>query len=341
MKTLAEIGEFGFIRKILPALDSSDDRIVIGPGDDAAVVKNPEGLNLVYTTDLLVEGFHFLPDWHWPEELGHKAAAVNLSDLAAMGARPDWLLVAVACPESTEVQRLEGLLRGMSAYARQWNTRILGGDTCRADRLILSITAIGSVPAGQEVALTHSRAGQSVYVTGAPGLSALGYQALKRWGRQKTEEKYPNAVRAHLTPEPPLGLAPLVAEKIKPGAMTDVSDGLGRDLGKICQASGVGAFIDFSSLQWHKEILDGCKQLDLEPEQLALSGGEDYSLLFTAPEERVESHRAEIEEALQEIPLKKIGRLLPAGEGFQVRLLSGKQIEVNPEGFDHFRKGSS
>ncbi|MFL5309766.1 MAG: thiamine-phosphate kinase [Myxococcales bacterium] len=244
--------------------------VLSGPGDDCAVVRPSSGRKLVLKVDELVEGVHF--DWRWfaPEDVGHKALAAALSDLAAAGARPRWFLCALGVRPAADAQRIaRGTARGMAALARRHGCALVGGNVTRGNAWSASITALGEAdrPRGRGGALP----GDALVVVGDLGMAALGLRLLQR-GRQKSGAVARSAARhAQLRPEP-LVRAGLAAGAL-PSAAVDVSDGFLRDLGHVCDASGCGAEVDLDSLPLDRAVRNA--GIDL-----ALSGGEDYALLF-------------------------------------------------------------
>lgn len=339
MARLSEIGEFGFIEKVLRQVQRESPGWIVPPGDDACVVSLPSRDSLILTTDMLVERIHFRLDWQTPEELGYKAIAVNLSDIAAMGGSPLWVLVSLACHPDQDETFLKELYQGMLSCCDETGTLIAGGDTCRGDCLILSVTAVGRCAPDTATTISRARAGQKIFVTGCPGMSGLGLQLLNRFGRQQVLVDFPVALATHLRPRIAWNEAPEVARLIQPGAMTDISDGVTRDLGKICQASQVGALINFRSFPWHQEMILANQRFGWTPWQLALSGGEDYLLLFTADEAQVESARQQ-SSLLANLPILQIGEITESQE-MVLQTESGElKLKDILSGFDHFSAGS-
>ena len=334
MKKVKDVGEFGLIDRLLPIMQPSAGDLLVGPGDDACAIRTVSGLASVLTTDMLVEDIHFRLDWQRPEELGWKAGAANLSDLAAMGASPRWLLVSLGCPPGTEVQIIEGIYRGLAALCRESGAGIAGGDTCRSDRLVLSITALGECEEDRVCTFDGAKAGEKVYATACPGLSGLGLKLLQRYGRNAVPDAYEESLAAHLRPSSPLKVAPLISDFIRPRAMTDCSDGLARDLGKIAQASGVRIRIDLDQLSWHKDLVAARKDFGWDPVELAFHGGEDYCLLFTAAGDRLEQAKHQRPE-LKRLEYVELGSVEEGSPGLSV-MQNGQVKEVESRGYDHF-----
>lgn len=298
---------------------------VLGPGDDCALLAPSPGMELAVTTDMLVAGTHFLPATD-PGQLGWKTLAVNLSDLAAMGAKPRWILLAGSLPDADEVW-LAAFAEGLFACARRYNVDLVGGDTTRGP-LNLCITALGEVPAGSALRRDGARVGDDLWVSGQPGLAALGLAQLQ--GRTALPEVLASRCIAALqkpTPRVELGLA-LLKERLAHAAI-DVSDGLLADLVHIAQRSGVNAELFQTQLPCLPQGVD-----PLLARQCQLAGGDDYELVFAAPSgQRHELGRLA---AQLDLPLWRIGRIID-GQG-EVFLLNdmGQALPLTHAGFDHF-----
>jgi thiamine-monophosphate kinase len=239
----------------------------LGPGDDAAVVPAPDG-RVVVTTDLLVEGRHFRLDWSSPADVGYKAAAQNLADVAAMGARPTALLVGLAAPPSLPVEVADGLADGLRQGALAGRALVVGGDVVRSDNLLLAVTALGDLEGARPVLRSGARDGDVVVVAGRLGWSAAGLRLLEAGERDGP------LVAAHRRPAPPYDSGPALA-RLGATSLIDVSDGLAADLGHICTASGVGMDLDLARLRTFGAT-------GVRDEELWL-GGEDHALAGTVP----------------------------------------------------------
>jgi thiamine-monophosphate kinase len=313
-------GEFELIALFTRALPRAGRGIVVGPGDDAAVLRPPPGEDLVATVDAVVAGVHF-DDRSAPADVGWKALAVNLSDLAAMGARPLAALVALGLPREIGTATLRGLARGLGACARRHRIAVVGGNVTRAPSLSVTVTALGAVPEGRAVLRAGARAGDLVAVTGTLGDAALGLvpgakAALARRQRRPT-------------PRVAAGLA--LAGHVR--AAIDVSDGLVQDLGHLCAASGVGARIGAADLPLSPAYRRAARRL-ADPLGPALAGGEDYELVVAIPPALLAAARAAAGRA--RTPLTVIGRFV-RGEGVRVVGPRGERIPP-PPGHDHLRR---
>ncbi|MGK5172421.1 thiamine-phosphate kinase [Geodermatophilus sp. CPCC 205761] len=278
------VGEFGVIARVLARAGSarlSD----VGPGDDAAVLRVPDG-RVVATTDVLVEGRHFRRDWSSAEDVGHKAAAANLADVAAMGGVATALLVGLACPPDTSTAWLEGVAAGLAAECAPLGAAVIGGDTVSAapdsGAVVLSVTALGDLAGRAPVLRSGARPGDVVALAGRLGWSACGLAVLRRGFSSPAA-----AVAAHRRPAPPYAAGPAAADA-GATAMCDVSDGLLADAGHIAADSGVLVDLDRAALVRATLESPGPMQqvaaaLGADPLAWVLTGGEDHALLATFP----------------------------------------------------------
>lgn len=295
---------------------------VLGVGDDAALLQPTAGMVLAVSTDMLVSGTHFFPDAD-PFLLGHKTLAVNLSDLAAMGATPRWATLAVSLPAADELW-LERFSAGFFELAQRHGVDLVGGDTTRGP-LNLCVTIFGEVPPQQALRRSGAQAGDDIWASGTLGDAALALAHLQ--GRIVLDEAAFAACAERLhRPQPRIELG--LALRGVANSAIDVSDGLLADLGHILECSNAGAELDFDALPV-SQTLRSCSQ-----QRLALAGGDDYELCFTAPVERAGDVRA-IGERLR-LPLTRIGKIV-AGRGCIVQDASGNPLKIETEGYDHFR----
>ncbi|WP_133740586.1 thiamine-phosphate kinase [Actinorugispora endophytica] len=280
--TIGDLGEFGLIARLTARFPHTDD-VILGPGDDAAVVRAPDR-RVVATTDMLVEGRHFRRDWSGPRDVGHKAAAQNLADVAAMGARPTALLLGLAAPADLPTRWVEEFGDGLQAECAVAGAAVVGGDTVRSDSLTVSITALGDLRGGRAVRRDGAAPGDVVAVAGDLGLSAAGL-ALLRAGRAEREDA---CLAAHRRPAPPYAAGPRAAE-LGATAMLDVSDGLVQDLGHIAAASAVRVALRRGALRVPPALAEAVGLLNRigatgrDPVDFMLAGGEDHALAATFP----------------------------------------------------------
>ncbi len=331
---VSELGEFGLIEllaKIVNKTNNPQDvswqRLLIGIGDDAAAWKSEKTIQIA-TTDSLVQDTHFdLSITTW-EELGWKAIAVNLSDIAAMGGIPGYALISLALPAELEVDCIESLYKGMTQIANQFGVAIVGGNVASASKTMISVTVLGALESTS--ALTRSAAvhGDQIAVTGYPGLSAAGLRMLKQ--HLKFDVETTQLLReAHLTPMPRIDEGQILLHRGVKAAI-DISDGLLADLTHICQSSRASARIKQNELPIHPALKKNFKSDCL---QLALSGGEDYELLFTAGSQTINRLKK-----VMPCPITVIGEITQEKPG-QVTLIDsgGKTIPWEKAGWEHFK----
>ena len=298
---------------------------VLGVGDDCALVDVTNGMDLTVSTDTMVSGTHFFPDVD-PEHLGHKALAVNLSDIAAMGAMPYWAMLALTVP-NVDHEWLAAFAKGFFDLAAEYNVSLIGGDTTRGP-LTLTVTIMGEVPAGAALRRSGAKAGNDIWVSGTVGDAALS--VAHRHGKLVlTEADYHESVMRLYEPTPRVSLGQALRGMAT--AAIDISDGLLADLGHICRLSGVGATVELSSLPVSSI---GAKHLHTDAGRTAIvAGGDDYELCFTAPANSRDSI-AELTDVLG-VPLTRIGQV-KRGKGVSLLGPDGKAVKIDGRGYDHF-----
>ena len=320
--------EFDLIELIRQRTVQSRDDVRLGIGDDAAVLAVPIGQELVVAIDTLVEDVHF-PQGTSPADVGWKALAVNLSDLAAMGASPAWALLALTLP-SPDKNFVEGFVEGFAQLAQPYRLALVGGDTTRGP-LTISVAVHGFVPSGQAITRAGARVGDAVLVTGTLGDAAAGLHALQHPLHDGDERAglYDYLLTRLNRPTPRLAAG--TALRGQASACVDISDGLLADLGHICSSSGVGADIEAALLPRSSALLglyDEASAL-----HFALSGGDDYELCFTVPANRL----AEVQSDLSRLGcgVTRIGRIVE-GNGVRVRGADGEWLSLERQGWEHF-----
>jgi thiamine-monophosphate kinase len=334
---LKDIGEFGFIERIRNGCLIRPDRVVKAIGDDAAVIRRPRaGQVQLVTTDLLVERVHFLREATSGFNLGYKALAVNLSDIAAMGGTACEAFVSIAVPDDCTVDFLEELYRGMKHLAALHGVNILGGDTTGSKTdLVISISIVGTVDASQVLLRENARVGDVICVTACLGDSRAGLQlilnamAVETAGRRSLFE-------AHVLPRPCLEEGRFLAACGGVHAAIDLSDGLSSDLGHILSLSRVGARIYDRRIPLSQPFMEFCREVGLDPVETALAGGEDYALLCTIAADRVDGVAADYANRFGR-PLHAIGEITATGDMERVTA-GGRRLRVSPTGWDHFKK---
>jgi thiamine-monophosphate kinase len=268
---LRDLGEFGLIARIERAARrlGVSRGVVIGIGDDAAVLRPRAGEDVVLSTDALVEGVHFRWSTQSARNVGRRALVANLSDLAAMGARPLGFTLALAAPPQLPVRRIDGVLAGLLQEASAHGCALVGGNVSAAREVSLTLAVLGAVARGGALTRAGARAGDRIFVTGALGAAALDLARAERGGRIRR------------VPQPRLRAGRALARIPAVTACIDVSDGLAADLRHLLDERGLAARIDPGAVPRPPRFAAACARLGLDPEQLALSGGEDYELLFT------------------------------------------------------------
>lgn len=272
---LKDIGEFGLIDMIRKGVDVPEG--VTGIGDDCAIIPQKEGFETLVSTDMLVEGTHFLMDDVEPHQLGWKSAAVNISDIAAMGGKPCGTFLSAALPKELDVEWMKEFMAGFNICCGQYGAPLLGGDTTSTpDRMCINVSILGTCPAGAAKRRDTAMPGDLVCVTGTLGDSAAGLKAiLEGWREPALRER-------HYLPRPRVAEGLALAGLSGVHAMMDISDGTASDLRHILNVSGVGAEIDLSKIPVSEELVSFCGRHGLDAVELAVTGGEDYELLFTA-----------------------------------------------------------
>jgi len=304
---LREIGEGALIRRIRERFSAA---IPVGIGDDAAVFNLPPGDSAVFCSDLVVENTHFIRDLHPPDSIGYKAVAVNVSDVGAMGGVPMHFLISLALPGDIDMSWVEGFLDGVERACKDFDVSLVGGDSSSSDRIFVDVSMVGRIRAGGAVLRSGAKPGDGIYVTGTLGGSMLGLERLKAG---KTADP---AVRRHLYPEPRHRTGAAIANRAH--AMIDVSDGLSTDLSRILEASQVSARIQKDRIP----VAAGARDAD------ALHGGEEYELIITG---------LNLPEAVEGIPLTRIGEIIRSPLDHQLLLIDGDtESIIHPQGWEHF-----
>jgi len=331
LKDMGEDGIIDFLARRYGA--ASDQRVIKAIGDDTAVLRTSPGKVILATTDILIEGTHFTRELTTPYLLGSKALAVSLSDIAAMGAEPAFYLVTLNLPPEIEMNYLKDIYRGMNKQAKKFKTILTGGNLSRSKSISISTTVLGEMPEDEVIYREGASPGDDIYITGHPGDSALGLSILKEQGLCAiTAGPHKRQVRKHLEPKPRLALGRDLARKKAVSAMMDISDGLLLDLGRLCQASRVGAVIEADNLPASRAL----RQSGKGSLEMALTGGEDYELLFTA--------RPDAGAAIQTIgatlntKITRIGQIRETACGIEVNGKDGRPVKIKygALGFSHF-----
>ena len=339
MTHLKKLGEFGLIDRLKSRLKFRAPGTRLGIGDDCAVYESDRGTYQIVTTDAMVEKVHFDLKTISPEQLGRKALAVNISDIAAMGGVPRLALICLGIRPSLSVQFLDRLYSGINELCLRYGIELAGGDTvCSPKHLFINITLLGETPKNRLFTRSGAAPGDRIFVTGTLGDSALGLKLLKsprkKWKGARGAIK--ELTHKHLDPEPRLRESRMLAKSTaRITAMIDVSDGLGQDLYHLCEAANVGARLWEESLPIAPALSRVCSLNHLKPLDFILSGGEDYELLFTLKSEDVKKLLRQFHRA--NVPVTPIGEITSDSVAVTLRKRDGS-LQVLPKGmgFNHF-----
>lgn len=297
IRTLKNMSEESKIISRLRNLAKVGADVLVGIGDDAAVIKGQGGKDLIVCCDLMVEGVHFRTEWSPPGLLGRKALASSMSDIAAMGGIARFAMISIALPPACSPQFIDQLFNGVFELANATGVSIIGGDTSSSrDSLFIDVSVVGECESGTAVTRRGANVGDTIYVSGSLGGSALGLSLLEngiRIGDSNSSDPKNNAVLKHLAPEPQMKLGRALGEAKLATAMIDISDGLSTDLWHILEESDCGAVIDGDSIPIAECVRYVATESSvIDPLLLALNGGEEYELLFTSPSENYPQVRA-------------------------------------------------
>ncbi|MFQ5896151.1 MAG: thiamine-phosphate kinase, partial [Nitrospinota bacterium] len=337
-----DVGEFGLIARLHSLLPPCGRPVWVGPGDDAAAVPGPGERAWILTCDVLVEGQHFRRELTSAYDLGRKALAVNVSDVAAMGGEPRYAIVSLGLPPETETSWVEDLYRGLGDEAALWGAAIVGGNISRSGatraegQSFVDVFLLGEAPREELLTRAGARPGDELLVTGTLGDAAAGLFLLHHPEVSPSEEGRETLLSAHRRPRPRVREARAVARSGLASAMIDISDGLASDLRHLCEASGVGAEVREESLPLSPALRAAAERAGLAPLEWALGGGEDYELLLAAPPHAVGALQRAVREA-KGVPLTAIGRVREPESGLSLLGPNGRR-ELSPLGWDHMRR---
>ena len=336
-----QLGEFGLIDHLTASFKNRQKSTILGVGDDAAIIDTGGPEQLVVSTDMLVEGIHFDFAYTPLKHLGYKSVAVNVSDICAMNARPQQITVSIALSNRFSVEALEEFYAGVQAACDKYGVDLVGGDTTSSNKgLIISVTAIGRAPAERITRRSTAKVGDIICVTGHLGSAYLGLQLLEREKQvylsnpdmqPQMKEENKELYAAILRPEARTDMIDLFAKNdIIPTSMIDVSDGLASELFHICKQSGVGAMIEEGNVPIRQEAQLQALEFNLDPITVALSGGEDYELLFTIDPKDVEKVRF-----LPNIYIS--GEIVAKADGVKLHTTGGNIHPITAQGWNHFK----
>lgn len=318
---MSSSGEFGFIDYINAVFPVPEG--TVGIGDDCAVLPAGEG-ELLFSTDLLMEGVHFLRSESSPEDVGWKAAAVNLSDIAAMGGKPVATFLSIALPKDAQGEWAERFIEGYRQISSQYDVPLLGGDTTSSLRdIAVNVGILGRCQSGKRLMRSGAKVGETIYVTGPLGDSAAGLQAILKGIRRSEEVK--TLIERHKRPLPRVDAGVILIQSGKVGAMMDISDGIASDMRHIMKASKVGAVIALDRLPLSSELISVCAEQGWDRYWLSTSGGEDFELLFTGPDG--------LENEL-DIKVYPVGKIVDGNE--LIWTVEGCAVDYDYMGYKHF-----
>jgi len=344
---VADVGEFGLIAHMRDTLGPSEDEdVVSGVADDAAVYRVDEGRVHLLTTDTLTEGVHFDRSFMPMEHLGFKALSVNVSDIVAMNAQPRYAVVSMGLSQQVSVEMVQGIYEGIKEACGAYDVTVVGGDTTSSHALSLSVSVVGEADEEDVVYRSGAEVGDKVCVTGDLGASYAGLKVLARNRKRLREEEedfQPNldpfsyVIRRHLAPPAQLKTVRDWAEAdVRPHALIDVSDGLASEVHHICQASDVGAQLYEPALPIDPETRNTATDFGEDVSVYALFGGEDYELVFTLPEARLD--------VLDPQSFSVVGEIEESDDRERPVLIqraNGENVPLQPGGFDHFEDNGS
>ena len=338
-RTVADLGEFDVIRLLQTTISECSLASPYGIGDDAAVLPTTSGHEYVISKDLLIEGIHFDQRMSTFLEIGYKAAAVNVSDIAAMGGTPLYLLVGLAVPSSLQLNQIRALYQGMRKLCRQHDIKVIGGDTCASRKdVIISLTILGTVETHHALSRAGAKHGDLIYVTGTLGDSGAGLRLFQHQSTRSTRQVPQSVVRflrkRHLQPSPRIHLGQLLVKYRLATAAIDLSDGLSGDLTHLCRASNVGAIIDMGQIPISRQCSTYLQVLESSVQDQVLHWGEDYELLFTIPSRK----REKLEKLSSRVGhgITRIGRICHQKHGISIKRKDGSSHPLIRQSYTHF-----
>ncbi|MFQ5601802.1 MAG: thiamine-phosphate kinase [bacterium] len=333
--SLKDLGEFGLIEMIKSRVHKSAPDLLVGIDDDAAVFRLSKDRVALLTTDAFIEGVHFDLGYFTFYQLGWRALAANLSDIAAMAGLPKYAVVALGLPAGTSENSVMELYRGMSDMADEFHVLIVGGDTIKSPaRIYISVTVLGEVEADKMTRRSTARVGEGIYVTGNLGCACAGRRVLSSL-EEALKQQFASTAEKHLCPMPRVEVARHLAENFAIHSMIDISDGLASEINHLCRLSEVGAVINETELPLNEEVKQIAKTFGQKALDYGLYGGEDFELLFTAPRE----DRNEILNACQQkfgLACSLIGEVVEKTNGIKLKDRKNQLTPILRVGFDHF-----
>ncbi len=334
---ISELGEFGLIDRIRKMLPGEVEGVIVGIGDDVAVLRGSAGNVWLATCDVQMEGSHFVRAAVSPRDLGHKALAINLSDIAAKGGTPRFALISLGLPKDLPVEFVDELYAGLRAEAEASGTGIIGGNISGSPLgFFIDIFLLGEAPQSEVLLRAGAHPGDRILVTGSLGDAAAGVAMCLDPKLAGPDEYCQFASLRFNRPTPRLKEGRIIARSLLATAMLDISDGLAGDLGHICERSEVGVRVYADKLPVHAENRKMSLKAHGNEWHLSIFGGEDYELLFTAPPDKAEALAKEIT-AGTGTPVSIVGEVIPSSEGRQFILPDEKTVPLEPRAWDHLK----
>ena len=317
---IKDIGEFGLIERIKNNVQLYSKDVVVGIGDDAAVLKYDKNDYLLFASDMLAENVHFSLNYSTPKQIGMKAIEQNVSDIAAMGGIPKFALISLALPNDINIDFVDRLYNGINKELKKYTISIIGGDVVQSKMLIIDVALIGFVEKRYLALRSNAKVSDLIFCSGDVGKSAVGLELLRSNINGKS-------IKKHLEPECRLSLSRRLV-KIGINSMIDVSDGVASEVRHICQESGVGAVVYSGKIPISKNTINDSKKIKKNPLDFALYGGEDFELIFTASKNKLKR--------LKKYDVSVIGEIVDRKYG--IKLIQGNKKLDLQSGFDHFKR---
>lgn len=321
-----KISEFLLIDRIANKINKYKNTVIKGIGDDAAVIKINKNKCLLFTCDSLVSGVHFSEKYATPYQIGRKAAAINISDIAAMGGKPSYFLVSLFLPKNITKKFIDELYKGLIEECSKYNINIIGGNIAKSNKFIIDLFLIGEVSRQNLLLRSGAKIGDSVLVTGTLGESAAGLKLLQKIKLNVPKKDRKKLIYRHLTPIPRIKEGILISKSKMATSMIDISDGLSSDLGHICDESQVGVKLFKDRIPTANSVKNIV---------LALNGGEDYELCFTVPKKYVSNIINKLKKTVK-TKVTVIGEITPKKQGRWLIDSIGGKIPLKAKGWDHF-----
>ncbi len=334
-ESLEALGEFGLIERISGLFSSNENNDFTGIGDDCAVIKNDHGKSLLITTDMLLEGRHFRRDWISPADLGYKSLAVNLSDVSAMGGVPRYAFLSIGLPPDTSPEWLNSFFDNASSLCEAHGVNLAGGDTAQSNFIIINYTVLGYADDDKILYRSSAKPGDKIGLIGNVGESGAGLRLLeKSYNRQIPSHKH--LIKAHNRPRVYINEAEFLAEIGYVHSMIDLSDGIQSDATHIAEQSRVTLSIDTGCLNLSEPFTEVCKRYSWLQEEVALTAGEDYALLFTFDSNKEDDLQRQLYESFPETAFSVIGDV-EEGDAEVLFIKNGIRLELQRHGFDQFK----